>query len=360
MILPLRELAFAMFKNLTPRQIALLAATIITSIGVLIFLLIQLFSWGFGPSLTYGLWVLIFFSISYFIIYFFLQNYIYRKIKLIYKTIHREKVAPAEKSKKVNMDAQIFAQINEQVDAWAEDQQREIEKYKSWAEYRRNYLGDISHELKTPIFNIQGYLDSLLDGGLEDPEVNHVFLNKAIKNVDRLQTVIQDLETISKLESGVMLLEMESFDIRELAQDVFDELEGKAEQRSIKLIFKESASQNFRVKADREKIRQVLINLVHNSVKYGIPNGRTRLAFYDMDRHVLIEVSDNGIGIPREHLAHVFDRFYRVDKSRSRNMGGSGLGLSIVKHIVEAHRQSINVRSTPNLGSTFGFTLEKA
>jgi two-component system, OmpR family, phosphate regulon sensor histidine kinase PhoR len=291
-----------------------------------------------------------------------LRSYIYRKIKLIYKTIHNEKLAPGEKErqKKININSNVMDEVDQEVAAWAENQQREIDKYKSWAEYRRNFLGDISHELKTPIFNIQGYLESLLDGGLQDESVNLIFLQKAVKNVERLQIIIHDLETISRLESGEMLLEMQSFDIRELAKEVFEEIEIKAAERNITLDLKEGASHPFRVKADREKIRQVLINLVHNSVKYGVPNGRTKIAFYDMDKHVLIEVADNGIGIPRQHLAHVFDRFYRVDKSRSRAQGGSGLGLSIVKHTIEAHKQTINVRSSPSLGSTFGFTLDKA
>jgi two-component system phosphate regulon sensor histidine kinase PhoR len=305
---------------------------------------------------------ILFLLFSYAVLIYYLRSYIYRKIKLIYKTIHNEKLAPEEKErqKKININSNVMDEVDQEVAAWAENQQREIDKYKSWAEYRRNFLGDISHELKTPIFNIQGYLESLLDGGLQDESVNLIFLQKAVKNVERLQIIIHDLETISRLESGEMLLEMQYFDIRELAKEVFEEIEIKAAERNITLDFKDGASQTFRVKADREKIRQVLINLVHNSVKYGVPNGRTKIGFYDMDKHVLIEVADNGIGIPRPHLAHVFDRFYRVDKSRSRAQGGSGLGLSIVKHTIEAHKQTINVRSSPSLGSTFGFTLDKA
>ncbi|MCB0578851.1 MAG: sensor histidine kinase, partial [Phaeodactylibacter sp.] len=220
--------------------------------------------------------------------------------------------------------------------------------------------GDISHELKTPIFNIQGYLHTLLDGAIHDEEVNVKFIRKAAKNLERLHTIVEDLEAISRLESGELILEMQAFDIRKLTEEVFEDLEIKAAQRRIVLEFKEGAAQNFRVLADRESIRQVLTNLVSNSIKYGKDNGRTRIGFYDMDKNILIEVADNGLGIPKQHINHVFDRFYRVDKSRSRAQGGSGLGLSIVKHIIEAHKQTINVRSTPDLGSTFGFTLQKA
>ncbi len=351
-----------MLKNPTPRHIALLSSLIIFSVGTVLVILTELNHWGSLNWLKYVLASGVFLLLSYSVLIYYLRSYIYRKIKLIYKTIHNEKLAPGEKErqKKININSNVMDEVDQEVAAWAENQQREIDKYKSWAEYRRNFLGDISHELKTPIFNIQGYLESLLDGGLQDESVNLIFLQKAVKNVERLQIIIHDLETISRLESGEMLLEMQSFDIRELAKEVFEEIEIKASERNITLDLKDGASHPFRVKADREKIRQVLINLVHNSVKYGVPNGRTKIAFYDMDKHVLIEVADNGIGIPRQHLAHVFDRFYRVDKSRSRAQGGSGLGLSIVKHTIEAHKQTINVRSSPSLGSTFGFTLDKA
>jgi two-component system phosphate regulon sensor histidine kinase PhoR len=351
-----------MLKNPTPRHIALLSSLIIFSVGTVLVVLTELTHWGELNWLKYVLVSGVFLVVSYSVLIYYLRSYIYRKIKLIYKTIHNEKLPPEEKErqKKININSNVMDEVDQEVAAWAENQQREIDKYKSWAEYRRNFLGDISHELKTPIFNIQGYLESLLDGGLQDESVNLIFLQKAVKNVERLQIIIHDLETISRLESGEMLLEMQSFDIRELAKEVFEEIEIKAAERNITLDLKDGASHPFRVKADREKIRQVLINLVHNSVKYGVPNGRTKIAFYDMDKHVLIEVADNGIGIPRQHLTHVFDRFYRVDKSRSRAQGGSGLGLSIVKHTIEAHKQTINVRSSPSLGSTFGFTLDKA
>jgi len=349
-----------MLKNPTPQQIAGYATLL--SVGAFLLVIVVLVLLGVGPD---SVWFFAVIGVSLLIVVYniniyYLKKYIYRKIKLIYKTIHQEKVAPEEKNKNIDANSNIIEDVEREVADWAESQRKELNKYKTWAEYRRNFMGDISHELKTPIFNIQGYLESLLDGGLEDESVNQLFITRAATNVKRLQTIVEDLESISRLESGDLILEMQTFDIKELAQEVFEDLEMKAKRRNIYLDFKDGASNSFKVRADREKIRQVLNNLVNNSLKYGIEGGRTKVGFYDMDRHILIEVADNGIGIPKQHINHVFDRFYRVDKSRSRQMGGSGLGLSIVKHIVEAHKQTINVRSTPDLGSTFGFTLEKA
>lgn len=349
-----------MLKNPTPQQIAGYATLL--SVGAFLLVIGGMLLLGVDPQSVWFFAVIgvLLLVVVYNINIYYLRKYIYRKIKLIYKTIHQEKVAPEEKNKTIDVNSNIIEDVEREVADWAESQRKELNKYKTWAEYRRNFMGDISHELKTPIFNIQGYLESLLDGGLEDETVNQMFITRAATNVQRLQTIVEDLESISRLESGDLILEMQTFDIKELTQEVFEDLEMKAKRRTINLDFKDGASNSFKVRADREKIRQVLNNLVNNSLKYGIEEGRTKVGFYDMDRHILIEVADNGIGIPKQHINHVFDRFYRVDKSRSRQMGGSGLGLSIVKHIVEAHKQTINVRSTPDLGSTFGFTLEKA
>jgi len=349
-----------MLKNPTPRQIAVLTAALITACLLLITLLLFAPSGELPGAWRLAGWILAVFGVSYYTTIYFLKKYIYRKIKLIYKTIHKHKVSPEDKVKSVDVQANIIDEMEREVAQWAFSQKEELDKYKSWAEYRRKFVGDISHELKTPIFNIQGYIHTLLEGGIEDNIVRRPFLEKAAKNLDRLNTIVEDLEAISRLESGGLLLDMQTFDIKELTREVFDDLEFKAREKNINLDFKEGAALAYRVRADRENVRQVLMNLIHNSIKYGHPDGRTKVGFYDMDKHILIEVADNGIGISKKHINHVFDRFYRVDKSRSRSQGGSGLGLSIVKHIIEAHQQTINVRSTPNLGSTFGFTLEKA
>lgn len=351
-----------MLKNPTPKQIALLSALVITVAALMAYFTVLYFDTDIAMGARVVLWTIAIFLISYFTAIYYLKRYIYRKIKLIYKTIHKEKLSAdkKEQTKRLDLDSHIIDDMEKEVEQWANSQREEIIRYKTWADYRRKFVGDISHELKTPIFNVQGFVHSLLDGALEDESVNRKFLEKAAKNIDRLQNIVEDLESISRLESGEMLLEMQVFDLKELVEDVFDELEFKASENNIRLEFKDGASLAYKVRADRETIRQVMTNLIHNSIKYGYQGGNTKIGFYDMDKNILVEVADNGIGIPKKHLNHVFDRFYRVDKSRSRSQGGSGLGLSIVKHIIEAHNQTINVRSTPKLGSTFGFTLEKA
>lgn len=349
-----------MLKNPTPFQIAVLSSLIIALSSFLVAWFATWLSHSDFNSLDIGLITAGVFIISYTVIVFFLKKYIYRKIKLIYKTIHQQKLHPEEKQQVIDIRSNIMEDVEKEVEQWAENQEKEIETLKAYEEYRRKFIGDVSHELKTPLFNIQGYVETLLDGAKNDPEKITNYLQRAAKNVERLNTIIEDLEAIARLESGELILDMQAFDIRDLTEDVFEDLEIKAKEKRIKLSFKEGAGAHFKVRADRETIRQVLTNLLYNSIKYGREEGQTKVGFYDMDKVVLIEVADNGIGIAKEHLNHVFDRFYRVDKSRSREQGGSGLGLSIVKHIIEAHKQTINVRSTQGLGSTFGFTLEKA
>ncbi len=347
-------------KNPTPRQLAIYASVIIMVAALIIFILIKAFSYvDLSWYLVFAIPV-IFFCISYLTVQLVLERYIYRKIKVIYKTIRKSKMDVQEKSNKIDLDKDIIEEVEKEVEIWAEEQTQEIDELKKLAEYRRNFMGDISHELKTPIFNIQGYLHTLLDGGLDDETINLAYLKKAAKNVERLHNIVQDLESISTMESGATELDIVEFDIKELADLVFEEQFIKAKEKGIELRFKSGADKGFIVKADKEKISQVLVNLVSNSIKYGKDGGRTQISFYDMDKVILIEVADDGIGISEEHLSRLFDRFYRVDKSRSRMAGGTGLGLAIVKHTIEVHQQTINVRSTVNRGSTFGFTLEKA
>ena len=349
-----------MLKNQTPQGLSIFAAftsaaTITAVVVALSFL--DLFRISFlGISLLF----IIILAVDFFANFYFVRHYLFRKIKLIYKIIHRHKMAGDFNAGKIDMDRNILSDVEREVDEWAERNAREYEAMEKMATYRRRFIGDVSHELKTPIFNIQGFIYTLLDGAIDDPEVRIQYLNRAAKNVDRLQAIVEDLETINKLESGQMILDLREFDIYDLTADVFADLEMRAAERKIKLIFKEGAGTRFKVRADKESIQQVLVNLIHNSVKYGKEGGVTKVSFYDLESYILVEVSDNGLGIQPEHLPHVFDRFYRIDKSRSREAGGTGLGLSIVKHIIEAHKQTINVRSTPGQGSTFGFTLEKA
>lgn len=249
--------------------------------------------------------------------------------------------------------------LNTEIMAWADDRKNEIERLKKLEVYRKEFLGNVSHELKTPIFNIQGYVLTLLDGGLEDPSINKNYLIRAEKSVDRMITIIDDLEAISQLETGELQIEPERFDIVALIKDVLEAQEMKATEKGIVLTPPIETRPIF-VLADRFRVRQVLVNLVVNSVKYGKTNGETKIRLYNAGNIVSIEVSDNGIGIGKEHLPRLFERFYRVDKSRSREQGGTGLGLAIVKHIIEAHNQTINVMSTKGVGTVFSFTLNKA
>lgn len=349
-----------MLKNASPRLLSLYASI---AVAIVFFAFFTIFNFLSNPPVqwvtAFGLAFLVF-LITYIIILYVLAKYIYRKIKLIYKSIHKFKRTTKKNLNVVDLSHDIIGEVEDEVAEWAADQANEIATLKSLEAYRREFLGNVSHELKTPIFTIQGYLLTLLDGALYDENINKKYLKKAAKNVERLQTIVEDLDTISKMESGKLILEIEEFDIKSLAEEVFDELEIQASKRKVKLNFKEGANRTFLVEADRSRIRQVLINLITNSIKYGKESGNTKISFYDMDKYILVEVSDDGDGIEEKHLSHLFDRFYRVDRSRSRSMGGSGLGLAIVKHIIEAHQQTINVRSSLGAGSTFGFTLEKA
>lgn len=349
-----------MFKNQTPQQLSVYIAAISAFAITLLAMLFNQIGIATVTLTDLGLMFVAVFTVVFLAGYQFIRYYIFRRIKLIYKIIHRHKLPSDFKAGKLDMSKNILENVEKEVDEWAEQNDREIEELERLATYRRRFIGDVSHELKTPIFNIQGFIHTLLDGALHDPQVNMQYLQRAAKNVDRLQAIVEDLETINKLEAGQMILDLREFDLHNLVDEVYADLEMRAHERNIRLTFKEGANQHFRVRADKESIRQVLINLVHNSIKYGKEGGVTKISFYDMETYVLVEVSDNGIGIDGEHLNHVFDRFFRADKHRSREAGGTGLGLSIVKHIIEAHKQTINVRSTQSQGSTFGFTLEKA
>lgn len=297
--------------------------------------------------------------LGYFLLKFLFETFAFRKIKLIYKFISETKDSVKD-VKGFGSTETTLDDVNESVLAWAKETETEITNLKSLERYRKKYVGDISHELKTPIFTLQGYIHTLLEGGLYDENINKKYLERAMVNISRLETIVEDLEMINKLESEAGVLEIETFNIKTLIEDVYKDLEMQAREKNITFSFKPGASHSFEVNADRNKIEQVLINLLINSIKYGKQDGTTKVSFYDMEKVILVEISDNGIGMTSEDMKHVFDRFYRADKSRSRKEGGSGLGLAIVKHIMEAHNQNINVRSTLGQGSTFGITLEKA
>jgi two-component system phosphate regulon sensor histidine kinase PhoR len=245
------------------------------------------------------------------------------------------------------------------VEEWAEQKKQEVELLKQNEQYRKEFLQNLSHELKTPIFAVQGYVDTLLNGAVNKEEVAKKFLLNTSKNIDRLVNLVDDLDEISKLESGEQLLYKENFIIQDLIEDVFESLSIKAAAKNIKTTIKKGCELPITVFADKAKIRTVLSNLVDNAIKYGKQNGNVVFSAYKTDQeNVLVEISDDGYGISEDHLPRIFERFYRTDLARSRKEGGSGLGLSICKHIIEAHGRQIHVRSTLDVGTTFGFTLE--
>jgi len=299
----------------------------------------------------------LFFAVAYLIINAIIGKFIDKKIKPIYKTIHSFKPKNVQA---LDEKGELFARVNTEVADWMETRSREIQELRRLEKYRKEYIGNVSHELKTPIFNIQGYILTLLDGGIDDPNINLLYLKRTEKSIDRMISIIEDLEAISKLESGELELNFETFCIFQLMNDVFDYNEIRARDKNIVLQAGKNTHRDTFVRADKQRIYQVLMNLVVNSINYGKKNGTTTVRFYDMDNLILVEVKDDGIGIEERELSRIFERFYRIDKSRSRDQGGTGLGLAIVKHIIEAHGQSINVSSKPGVGTSFTFTLEKA
>ncbi|MEO5888752.1 MAG: ATP-binding protein [Ferruginibacter sp.] len=341
-------------KNLSPQQLSSTTALIISlpiSVGI----------YYFQPDWRVALISLVvIFLGSYGLILFMVQSFVYRKIKLIYKLIYQTKASKREEFYYKNILPQKnIDEVRKDVENWAEQRKAEIEVLKQNEAYRKEFLQNLSHELKTPIFAIQGYVDTLLNGALENPDVNKKFLGSASRNIDRLVNLVDDLDEISKLERGEQLLLKVNFVVQDLVKDAFESLAIKAEAKQIKLGIKKGCEVPLTVYADKEKIRQVFINLIDNAIKYGKQNGLIEASAYKIDgKRILIEISDDGSGIGEDHLGRIFERFYRTDLARSRKVGGSGLGLAICKHIIEAHQQAIHVRSTIDVGTTFGFTLE--
>jgi two-component system phosphate regulon sensor histidine kinase PhoR len=295
------------------------------------------------------------------VFYYLIEKYVYSKIKIIYKLIHNLKLGrDLRDALGEHISSDPINDVQQEVREWAKEKKSEIDELRKQEKFRRDFLSNISHEFKTPLFAIQGYIEAVQDDDFEDKELARDFLTKAAKNVDRLSYLIKDLDEISKLESGEIPINLTRFKINDLIKEVFESMEIKARKHNIKLVFKQKYDEPILVNADREKIRQVLVNLIDNSFKYGNEGGATSVSLFELHDQVLVEVTDDGIGIEEKYLPRLFERFFRTDSSRSRKIGGSGLGLAIVKHIIEAHEQTINVRSTEGLGSTFGFTLQKS
>ena len=329
----------------TPFKIAVFLSILIFAFALVIFYIVD-------DDLNIIFSFILFFLATIVLIYYIVKRFFHERIKVIYKNIYKFQSA----SNALELD---INKVEKQAEDWADAKEEELNTYKRDENFRREFIGNVSHELKTPIFNIQGYVQTLIEGGLYDEKINMKYLERANKSVDRMINIVEDLELISALETQENLLDIRPFNLVELIKELFEAFEMKASQMNIKLELNNEANSEMAM-GDRNKIQQVFLNLLSNSIKYGKQGGKTKVQLFDMEESILIEVADNGIGIESASLNRIFERFYRADKNRSREIGGTGLGLAIVKHILEVHNQTISVRSTKDVGSTFSFILEKA
>ncbi|HTX89437.1 MAG TPA: ATP-binding protein [Bacteroidales bacterium] len=350
-------------KYYKPRVVSLINSVLITAIYLVLIIISALI---FRPEISTFLLICcilagtgLIFLLSYLVFRFTLERFIYSKIRLIYKTIHSTKaaVSPVKTNPTGN---NLLDQVSREVEDWETATLSELDQLKQLEQYRKDFLGNVAHELKNPIFTIQGYILTLLEGGLEDTTINKEYLKRAGDGVDHLIRIVEDLEEITQLETGEMKLKIIRFDLIALIREVMSSFEMQTTQKNVTLTLNDG-NQPVIVEGDRERIRHVLINLIDNAICYGKPdNNLIKIAWFDMDEYILAEVTDNGIGIAQQELPRIFERFYRTEKGRVASRKGRGLGLAIVKHIMEAHHQTINVRSTPGVGTTFGFTLKKS
>lgn len=342
-------------QNFSPRKLAFFTAVCISvPVGICFYLV----SKNYYLALVSFLFNL---AAGYFLFHYVLDAFIFRKIKLIYKFIFNTKASRKEEMYyKYILPRKSIDEVRGDVEKWADKKREEIEVLKKNENYRKEFLQNLSHEFKTPIFSIQGYVESLLDGAMENPELSKKFLRNTHRNIERIVELVNDLDEISRLESGEQSLDKENFVIQDLIKEVFDSLSMKMSKSEIKATIKKGCDTPVVVYADKEKIGQVLTNLVNNSIQYGNIGGNIIASIYQPDeKRVLIEISDDGIGIQEELLPRIFERFYRTDRGRNKYAAGTGLGLSICKHIIEAHGHTIHARSKPNVGTTVGFTLSE-
>jgi len=342
-----------MFFN--PRGVALLIAltvSIITTISVSFFKENTFTSLSVTATLS--------FLTSFSLMLFSLEFMLLREIEKIYVLIDKLKQKDFKiHKKKIKANINPLRRLNAEIISYTNKKQQEIEELKKLETYRKEFLADVSHELKTPIFAAQGFIYTLLDGAADDKDIRDKFLNKAAKSLDGLSELVQDLLTVSQMESGDIQMKLQQCDMVSLTQEIFEELEEKAHKRNISLSFDKNSDHPAIAKADPHRMRQVMNNLIDNAIKYGNEAGKVRVNFSVEKESLLVEVKDDGIGIEHEHLKRIFERFYRIEKSRSKDKGGTGLGLAIVKHIIEAHRTKVIVTSKIGKGTTFSFKLDK-
>jgi two-component system, OmpR family, phosphate regulon sensor histidine kinase PhoR len=340
-------------KNISPAKVALIIATILgILVWLIVFIIAQSFLHSFIASGTL-------FLCTYFLVAYAINQFVFRKIKLIYKFISQTKATKREEFYNQELLPQkTLDDVTTDVEVWANERSTELERLQNNEEFRREFLMNLAHELKTPIFSAQGFIETLLDGALDNPSVATSFLQKAGKSIDRLSDLVNDLDLISKMESNEFPLNKSRFVVQELFHDVFEELSQQAVSKHIKLAIKSGCERPIEVFADKQRIKQVVVNLIANSITYGKNQGETTAGVYEIDGiHVFVEITDDGIGISEDRVPRVFERFYRTDQARSRHAGGSGLGLAIVKHIIESHGHAVTCRSKLEVGTSFGFTL---
>ena len=337
-------------------QFALKSTSLITvfCLAILVFLEYLFYEINLLFTVIFGL---LFFSFSFIVLQYRVERFIYRRIQKIYKqvSILDESVL---RNQPITTDMKTLMY---EVNKFASEKKIEIELLKVQEEYRREFIGNVAHELKTPLFTVQGYISTLLEGGIKDKALRKKYMERAESGVERLIDIVSGLDMITKLEANELSLDISSFDIVAVFQNIFDLLELKAEEKDITLMFDKDHYRKIFVQGDKEKLSRVILNLVENSIKYGKENGTTEVSFENLTANkILVRITDNGLGIDKKHLPRLFERFYRVDSSRTREIGGSGLGLSIVKHIIEAHQEHIYLESSLGVGSEFSFTLQKS
>lgn len=344
-------------KTKSPAQIILITSFGVSAISIVVGLL---FLFKILPLNFVGivLAAIIIGTSAYVLNYISVKLFLYNRIKVIYRAIRRRK-SETDQKMDIDMSKDLLAEVTRETESFVADRNLEITQLRQQEQFRREFLGNLAHELKTPVFSVQGYIMTLLEGGLEDANVNIKFLERAAKSVDRITTLLEDLDQITQMEVDKIQLHEVRFDIVKLVNDVFELLDSVAKEKNIRVKLDKYYEPIF-VIADKSKIEQVLINLIKNSIAYGNENGKTEVRFSALDSSVLVEVTDNGPGIEPQELPRLFERFYRIEKSRNRNEGGAGLGLAIVRTILEAHNQTINVRSSVGVGTTFSFTLKGA
>ena len=341
---------------LSPRWISFLIAVLITDITVAF---LSFVSGVTGPML-FVTGASAFIS-SFLLIFYIIDLLVFQEVNSIYLSLRKLKIKDFDIPRKsLIKSVNPLKKLNREISNYVSKKEEEIDTLRRMEIFRREFIADVSHDLKTPIFAAQGFIHTLLDGAIEDPEVSHKFLNKAARSLDGLEMLVKDILILTQVESGDIRMQIEKVNIVEVIREIFDQLEDKAAKREITLVLKPKAVKSVKVRADRIRITQVLSNLITNGIIYGKNGGRVTVELSQENKLVSIRVSDNGIGIAPEHLPRIFERFYRADKSRSRAVGGTGLGLAIVKHILNAHDTRIDVISKPDHGTTFSFTLPQA